>query len=102
MTEEEKIAASKAAAKAAEFNNNQVYQPMVESVARELNANVSFQGLSAKTTKATNLYPALIAVITNLDKICNSKISVPSSVTGKYFKSERCDPQNVVCKLSLV
>ena len=90
MTEEEKIAASKAAAKAAEFNKNQVYQPMVESVARELNANVSFQGLSAKTTKATNLYPALIAVITNLDKICNSKISVPSSVTGKYFKSERC------------
>jgi hypothetical protein len=66
---------------------NQVYQPMVESVARELNANVSFQGLSAKGTKAVNLYPALIAVITNLHKICTSKKSVKSSVTVTFLQA---------------
>ena len=63
------------------------YQTGVEAVARELNANVSFQGLAAKTTKSNNLFPAMIAIITNLDKISNSKTPVPAGVTVTFLQA---------------
>jgi hypothetical protein len=79
------------AAKKAELelqkNLNLPYQTGVESVARELNANVSFEGLSSTATKASSLFPAMVAIIVNLDKIIDSNVNVQSSVTVTFLQA---------------
>ena len=51
---------------------------MVESVTRELNANVSFMGLGLR--QRTLLLPAMLAVVSNLDQIYKTDTNVPSTV----------------------
>lgn len=62
------------------------YQPMVESVARELNANVSFIGLGFETKRAL-LLPAMLAIISNLHQLCKTNANVPSAVTVTFLQA---------------
>ena len=64
-------AAAESAAESAARSSLSPYQPDVEAVCKELNANISFEGLQLKTKRST-LLPAMLAVAENLYRIYKS------------------------------